>query len=91
MVLLILDIAFDHNLIQPDSRSIITSAPEAALGYFLRLLFKPERGFPLENTHDVSDGILGRDAEVQMDMIITDVLSIKLQALSLADLFEYSE
>ena len=90
MVLLVVDIVFDHEFVQAHSRDKITSRPQTAWGKVLGLLFQPGAALALQQLDCIGYRILGRDEDGHMNVLIANVPGSGNQAFPTADGLEYS-
>jgi hypothetical protein len=80
-VFLILDVLLEGSLLDSYRGNKASPAPERSCGKLPGLLLEPVGGLALEHLGDVGDGVLGRDNDKEMDMLIANAPGLEDKAL----------
>ena len=76
MVALVLDVLFDGSFLNANCRDEISSAPERPNGKLFGFLFQPRRSLTFQDLDDIAYRVLGRDDEVEVDVLVPNVPSL---------------
>lgn len=69
---------------------IIAPVPQTSFGNLFGFFLDPNAGFSFYYGYSISDGIFGRDCEIQMDMVISNMPGLYLEVFPFGDGLEYS-
>ena len=90
MMGLIFHVSLHDFLLNADGRYEVSPSPQDAFWKLLALLLNPTRCFGFQDLNDVRDGIFGRNADMEMNMFISDMPGMNVKPFPMRNLLEFS-